>query len=514
MREALVLIVCLAATLAGCTRGEPETSAADAEGSTQEGPTHVLAPAAASSPPRPTAEAAAQPAEPSSEAAIEPEGFDPPTFLLLGRVATSTPFFGVGEPGVWAALDGTLFVTFPGCSGDDETLSLIDSGCANGAVLRSRDGGKEWELLNDEDGKLAEDAPSANGDADLAVDAAGNVYAANLGSGVHVQVLLVNESAWRYVGNLVPEDGWSDREWLAAAGPGHVIATWMGGANDNARKVAVTTTRDAGANWSDVVYLGDRIGWLGSVQFAPDGRTAYIPFTEWLDDRVQNLAGEADYGLHVARTLDGGATWDVVDTGIRTSIVATSGHFSGMLMAPSLDITGDGHVVLAWSEEVRDPAGVSVIGAALKAIWSQDGGATWSAPLVLSEAASAIMPWVTGGAGDRFAITYLESDVPLDPDRVGDWRVLAAVWDGIADGEPRAVVSVIEERIHLGGACTMGGGCIVHGADRSLLDYFESDLLPDGRIIVAYPADPAEGAKRTQVRVALQDGGTPLLIRV
>jgi hypothetical protein len=48
-----------------------------------------------------------------------------------------------------------------------------------------------------------------------------------------------------------------------------------------------------------------------------------------------------------------------------------------------------------------------------------------------------------------------------------------------------------------------------------LLDYFESDLMPDGRLIVAYPADSYVCSQRNiQVRVAIQAGGSLLMERV
>jgi hypothetical protein len=123
-------------------------------------------------------------------------------------------------------------------------------------------------------------------------------------------------------------------------------------------------------------------------------------------------------------------------------------------------------------------------GAVVKVIASKDQGATWTEPAQVSEVPTAIMPWVTGGAGDRFAITYYASDVPLDSDYVGDWDVMAALIDG-AGGELQVATSVLAEGIHQGGLCSRGGGC--GPSDRTLLDFFEADVLPDGRALARRP---------------------------
>lgn len=522
MREALLaLVLVLCILFAGCTRPAPAAEVDAAQHDPAPERPHVLAPA-------PPARVDANASEASAEngtaatgggtataAPREPVDLEAPTFRLLGALATGGVAYGAGEPSVWAAMDGSLWVSFPGCDGATATLAIVGrSACGHGLVFRSGDEGSTWQRLNrEDDGRLAETGPErANGDADLAVDAAGNAYATNLGAGVHVWILPAGKETWQYSGDLVPEDAWADRQWIAAAGAGHAILAWMGGADTDARQVAVATTRDAGSSWSSVTYLGEEIGWLGSVQFAPDGRTAYIPYTQPLAEDGLGLLAASEFGLFVAKTEDGGSSWQTLDTGLRVRTTETGGRWSGVLMAPSLDVTGDGHVALAWSEEVPDATGLGNAGAALKVATSADGGKTWSAPFVLGEHESSIMPWVTGGAGDRYAVTYLASDVPLDPERAGVWDVMAAVVDGAASPEPKVARTVVDRGVHEGGICTVGSSCLTRAADRALLDFFESDLLPDGRLVVVYPADPLSGGKRVEIRVAVQDGGTPLLV--
>lgn len=497
MREAPILVAVLLAltALAGCFGDATDTATTEPLPDAPATVTHVL------------------------DNATEPGELLAPTFRLVGSLYDGGPrAYGAGEPNVWAALDGTLYVAFAGCDTDEGGEIFVgESRCAHGVVYRSTDGGASWERLNGaSDGRLSPDAAAANGDNDVTTDAAGNVYVSNLGGGIHVQGLRAGADAWDDLGNVVPEEHWADRQWMAAAAPGHLIMTWMGGAQPDHRQVAVNTTFDGGANWTGVHYMGENIGWLGSVQFAPDGQRAFIPYTQPVREIDPNLlvAGAQEFHLFVARTLDGGLTWESIDTGLAVTTSTTGGHWSGVLMAPSLDITGDGTIVYGWAEEVLDPSGRSTTGSVVKVASSTDGGDTWGAPVTVSTRAQAIMAWVTAGAGDRVAVTYMSSDVPGDSDYVGAWDVMAAVVDGLGvDGTPQVVETLVEANVHQGGACTRGGLCLLTGSDRALLDFFESDVTPEGHLIIAYSADPATGGKAIEVRVAIQEGGTPLLAR-
>lgn len=453
---------------------------------------------------------------------LEPDALEAPVFDVLDAVTGGR----LGEPSVWAHTDGTLYMAAPGCdrNPNDPTDTRV---CRSGLVFRSDDAGASWTRLNrDEDGALVDDRASyANGDAEVAVDAAGVVYASNLGRGIQVFRSEDRGASWTHLGNATPEGHWADRQWMAAGAPGHLVVTWMGGEESDLRKVAVNTTFDGGATWTGTSYLGGEIGWLGPVALSLDGERAYIPFTERLGgplgslppplDIPSLLLGEEEFGMFVGASDDGGRTWEVLDTGVRIVRTATGGHWSGVLMAPALDVTGDGHVVVAWAEDVADPSGATSTGAAVKWIASGDQGTTWSEPRVASEVTSAIMPWVVGGAGDRFALTYYGSPVPLDSDYAGRWDVLATVVDGASAEDPTLVHATVAEGVHEGGLCARGGTCLLTASDRDLLDYFESDVLPDGRLVVTYASDRLDDGFGRLVRVgfAAQSGGTPLLLR-
>lgn len=443
--------------------------------------------------------------------AVEPEGdleapaFDPFTLDRGG------PIYGVGEPSVTEAPDGTLYAAFLGCPEDVGPLMLArGSACRSGIVHRSLDGGRTWTRLNDENGALAKDAPRGNGDIDLAVDRAGNVYVSNLASdGIHTVRSRDGGESWTYTGNVVPEGAMADRNWMAAAAPGHVIHGWIDGHDAHAAKLVVVATFDGGDTYGEAIHLGEAAGWIGAPQFAPNGTTAYIPYTERVEPDALWTGG---FELAFARTFDGGLTWTTHLTGVRTVASPTGLHGSGMLMAPNLDVTSDGTLVWAYSEESQDPLGLTPTKATLKLIASRDLGETWSEPLVLSARHNAIFPWTAAGAGDRAAVAYLASDVPLDPDRAGRWDVMVAVVDGVGTPGVTLVETVVDRGVHEGGACSGGVACFLKGGDRAMLDYFEMETLSDGRLVLAYPADPLAGGKHVEIRVAMQSGGSPLFL--
>jgi hypothetical protein len=435
--------------------------------------------------------------------ALEPMELTAPIMKKLKPVATANG----GEPGVWVDTKGLIYATFPGCP--------VGKSCINGPVYRSEDEGATWMYLNNPaNGSLdSKKARPANGDSDVATDAAGKVYASDLGGGI--QVFASDDGFdWSWKFNVVPQGHWADRQWMAAAKPGELIVTWMGGASQAERQVAVRSTFDGGDTWTDVSYFGDNIGWLGTVQFNANGTEAYIPYTQ-TDNTLSDVAGLlANPRIHmmVLRSLDGGRSWESIDTGVSFLRSMSGLHWSGVLMAPALDVTGDGHVVVAWAQDDSTAVATS-IGAPVRLIASADKGKTWSQPVTVSARVTNIFPWVTAGAGDRVAVTYFTSDTRLDSDYAPDasWDVEAVVVDGVGSASPTMVRTTIDTAVHTGGLCARGGLCGLTASNRRLLDFFESDVMPDGRLIVVYPADNGV-SNGVEMRVALQEGGSPLLI--
>jgi hypothetical protein len=320
-------------------------------------------------------------------------------------------------------------------------------------------------------------------------------------------------ATWTYAGNVVPKGESADRQWNAAAEAGHVVIAWMRTAPK--RDVAINVTFDGGATWTGTSYLGDGIGWIGPVQFSPDGQRVYIVWTQPIAGEGVDLVlfGQKTCAVNVGRSDDGGRTWQTFDTGARIHTNLQGGHWSCVNMAPALDVTGDGSVVAAWSEDRESAADLTSQGAVVKAVVSHDLGRSWTATFDLSNEPTAIMPWVAGGAGDRFAVTYFAGSVAADPDYAATTWDLKAVYVDGSGPQARMQRVLIDDDVHEGGICSRGGACTTTASDRFMLDFFQNDVLPDGRLVIAYPANPASQGRVLQIRFAIQDGGTPLLDR-
>ncbi len=441
-----------------------------------------------------------------------------PRFELLGAIARGWTA-ATGEPSIAVGPEGSLYVRFYGCDDSPQYLvALVEHdalgnerrNCVHNPVYKSSDDGSSWTLLNEKGtGKLSPEAPTALGDPDIAVDWAGSIYVTDNDAGlIATQRSDDGGMTWTYFGNIAPAGDDPDKPGVAAAGPGHAIYAWwqydVNRANPGA--LSIRTTFDGGATFTNVTYLRDNIGWLGKPTFAPDGVKAYVPFT--LPIQQGSPTERRPYELRMGATSDGGRTWRDIGTGV---VVASDpvprpvSHPSGMAVAPTIAVTGDGHVVYAYTEQVAGLGGAVNSGIDAKLIHSRDDGATWSQPILLSNLPSAIMPWVSGGAGDRVAVTYLANNLPGDPNHVGRWDVRAAIID-LDQG--RMVDALVERDVHLGGLCSGRLPC-----DPAFREFFQNTILPDGRIAIAYPADPPQGGKYTEIRVAIQDGGSLMLTR-
>jgi hypothetical protein len=259
---------------------------------------------------------------------------------------------------------------------------------------------------------------------------------------------------------------------------------------------------------------------------------AYVPYTKGEPGLVADPVGFNTGGhfmLHVLRTADGGLSWDDVKTGLEWDTSYTGLHWSGGYMAPALGVTGDGMVVVAAAvDSTVIPSAAPFLtpqGTHILLRTSRDLGKTWSDTVPLGENSLGndgpvpveegmrIFPWIAGGAGDRFALSFMSAPTPVQSDYAGTlWSVEAMVFDGAAEGKLVSHEVLVQSDVHEGPVCARGGLC-AFPVDRTLLDYFECTVLADGRLAIVYPADSATNARALEIRVAVQDGGSLLFER-
>jgi hypothetical protein len=133
---------------------------------------------------------------------------------------------------------------------------------------------------------------------------------------------------------------------------------------------------------------------------------------------------------------------------------------------------------------------------------SRDGGETFSEPRLLSDPARpAVFPWIAAGDAGRIAVSWYDAVAPTPSDRTPNvWNVAVAM--SVTADQPEPVFETAfatPQPLHVGSICTSGLFCSLTAGDRSLLDFFELRLLPDGSPILAFAGD--DDAKMATVKV-------------
>jgi hypothetical protein len=127
-------------------------------------------------------------------------------------------------------------------------------------------------------------------------------------------------------------------------------------------------------------------------------------------------------------------------------------------------------------------------------IWfaaSHDHGQSFYGPFQVSQGpGAAVMPWIAAGTAGRVDIVYYATNSPGDPNFAPgstEWNAVFAQSLNAASREPVFTSSLISHHVtHKGGICNMGLLCTVNGGDRSLADFFQVAIGPDGIGNVVY----------------------------
>ena len=132
------------------------------------------------------------------------------------------------------------------------------------------------------------------------------------------------------------------------------------------------------------------------------------------------------------------------------------------------------------------------------AIWfasSHDHGKTFYGPFEVSQGiGAAVMPWIAAGDNGLVDIVYYATNAAVDPNTVaiGDknvpWTVFFAQSVNASAREPVFTVSQASDHVnHYGVICNLGLLCA--SGTRTLLDYFQVAIGPDGLANIVYADD-------------------------
>lgn len=394
--------------------------------------------------PSPTPDASPSPPALPDVSELEPLQLNPP--VLLGA--------GAGEPNIAFAPDGTVYVT------------PIDH------VYRSTDGGKSFE-------DLGTSQTEGHGDGDIVVDDSGRLHWLGLfGASGPIPYQYSDNQGDSFSEGFDASNGTgSDREWLDVSPDGHVYAGWR-----DADGYVVRVKPGPTAAWRDkVTVMGDALG--GPVIHDPSNATRlFLPVVTFGGP----LFGGGTPALEVVVSEDEGVNWTrhkVMDIPVSPAdVIFTTQIFP----VAAVDANGTVYLVVSVKKEIIPaavPKPVAPYGVLL--FVSQDHGATWSTPQLVSDPLKVgIMPWIAAGAPGRIVMAWYENTVGIPNDVLPDaWNVVMVEglhMDRASAAQDTLRTQMNELPLHVGSVCTNGTLCIA-GGDRCLLDFFEVAIGPDGQ---------------------------------
>lgn len=239
-------------------------------------------------------------------------------------------------------------------------------------------------------------------------------------------------------------------------------------------------------------------------------------------------------GVYLAMSLDGGATWKDTEVYVGAPDVSLDRIF------PALAVDAGGGIWIAWSDLshvyvthslTRPKTGgrdattlpatdTSLLGAVtsnldpvLDAALPEAPGATvtWSAPQAVDTgpARANLYPWLAGGGSHRSDLVWYGGTGTSIADPSNQWSVHLAQLTSASNGSLTVVQTIASDHvIHTGEICTTGVTC--SGTSRTLLDFFQVAVAPDGRAAIAW-ADDSQSPGVAQVYVTEQCAGTSIL---
>lgn len=257
--------------------------------------------------------------------------------------------------------------------------------------------------------------------------------------------------------------------------------------------------------FDDVVYLGyNSIGQGYAVARSTDGGFSYDPPVVGATDvqRPGPLRIDADVthnpqgneilyfayttangdagGVKVARSLDQGQTWE-------TFVVVEAAHRTDKLFA-GLGIDTDGNLYAVWTEGETYNAYYSY------SVRGENGaGETWSEKQLVNRqpVMSTMMPWIEAGDPGRIAVSFYGTATDGNTVELAGfnaaWHVyLSTSFNALSADADFDITQVTTHPIHWDGICASGLGCTLNGGDRTLLDFFQNRIAPDGSIGMVY----------------------------
>lgn len=396
-----------------------------------------------------------------------------------------------GEPSLAFDSTGVIYVVAPTGLGHAPTTPASP-------LWRSTDGGSSFQGPSSTQTGGGAVPELGGGDADIVVDGFDAVYVTNLWLGNTTMAVSTDQGntfTQLPVGHLTPVD---DRPWLAYDSVNDALyMAWDGGDGLHVGKTllrSVTTgTQAAPAGGllfaQDVVAVPESIlagtpaGAVARECVCPPGTITVEP------SGAVDLAYSSQNGLGIARSTDGGLTWN--STYVPGSATGSAQDLDDDFQVLRSDAAGNLYV--AWSQAAG--AGVQVYFSYL-----QRGATAWHAPVRVSTTKDAVFGTIVPVSPGIADIAYYgTNDFGGDPNSAGSasWDVyLAQAQDVFRSGV--VVTADVYPAVHTGAIDTAGLGS---GTDRSLGDFFSIAIDKAGMAgIITAVGNVAQGVKLQYIR--------------
>lgn len=365
-------------------------------------------------------------------------------------------------------------------------------------VWTSGDGGKTWPQTTL--------PPTYQGfsDPSLTEDAGGNIY--NTGIDLANDALFSSPDGGKTFPTGTPQCHNGDRPWLAGGKANEVfLATDTVDGPGNGHELFHST--DAGASCSSngipdngpFGTSGGSYSGFGQIYYDHLDGTLIEPAV--FNDSSGNLTG---IGVSILGNASN-AAFDGTDH--FTPHQAASGT-SLLAHWPAVAIDSANNLYVVWDTQPRDPnattgcststpnatGGPALLANSVLLSYSQDHGATWSAPITVAHPGTTVLwPWIAAGANGNVSVVWYQYNTLTDPDcdsagltsgTPSKLSVRNASFNAIAGGAITAV-DAVGQPIHQGGTCQGGTTCVATGQDRRLGDYFTNALDQNGCVMIA-----------------------------
>lgn len=396
------------------------------------------------------------------------------------------------EPSVAVATDGTAYVGSPGDAlyrSDDAGLTWKGLGRTYCADLISV-GGSAGDLCPI---KSSDPGKDGGGDTSLVVGPDGTLYhlglSGNAGS-IPFQVSVDKGNTFRPAIDLAYNHS-TDRQWIMMDGAGVLHASWR---DLDYGTVVERHSADKGVTWSPLLNVTED-GHQGPIAADPTTGTLYLPHVK-------------GHEIWTAISHDGGNTWTD-----RKAAQSNTDTFDFPIAA----VDSAGTVYVTYNTDPTSHYTVLFEGITsvpqVFLVASKDGGLTWTKPVAVSpKGIPAMFPWMAAGSAGRVVIAWYEGTLGTPSDRTPNaWHVAVAISLDADQAKPTFQETYVSENVnHVGGICLEGLLCNLSGGDRSLLDFFEVRILPDGSPVLAFAGDSTAYQAFTAVYATRMTSGPSL----